>query len=91
MIRVPPAAASTDVSRAHDHSLLSMGGYVRIYPEREAERVAAPTLNLRATVTLSGFGDFDPVPIPVPVPVPDGQHRGPAEYIEADHFSIISR
>ncbi|MER7056633.1 SDR family NAD(P)-dependent oxidoreductase [Streptomyces sp. NPDC000351] len=64
-----------------DHSLVSMGGYVRIYPERGAERIAAPTLNLRATVTLSGFGDVDPVP--------DWQHRGPAEYIEADHFSII--
>lgn len=58
-----------------------MGGYVRIYPEREAERIAAPALNLRATVTLSSFGDFDPVPV--------WQHRGPAEYIEADHFSII--
>ncbi|MEV5545553.1 type I polyketide synthase [Streptomyces sp. NPDC052309] len=64
-----------------DHGLVSMGGYVRIYPEREAEPIAAPTLNLRATVTLSGFGDVDPVP--------DWQHRGPAEYIEADHFSII--
>ncbi|MGN5631520.1 type I polyketide synthase [Streptomyces sp. AC154] len=64
-----------------DHGLVSMGGYVRIYPEREAGRIAAPTLNLRATVTLSSFGAFEPVP--------DWQHRGPAEYIEADHFSII--
>ncbi|KUN04539.1 hypothetical protein AQI95_19530 [Streptomyces yokosukanensis] len=64
-----------------DHGLVSMGGYVRIYPEREAEPIAAPTLNLRATVTLSSFGEVDPVP--------DWQHRGPAEYIEADHFSII--
>ncbi|MER6119794.1 SDR family NAD(P)-dependent oxidoreductase [Streptomyces sp. NPDC001743] len=64
-----------------DHGLVSMGGYVRIYPEREAEPIAAPTLNLRATVTLSSFGAFEPVP--------DWQHRGPAEYIEADHFSII--
>ncbi|MEV5877193.1 type I polyketide synthase [Streptomyces sp. NPDC052101] len=64
-----------------DHGLVSMGGYVRIYPEREFKPIAAPTLNLRATVTLSGFGDVDPVP--------DWQHRGPAEYIEADHFSII--
>ncbi|ROQ57385.1 acyl transferase domain-containing protein [Streptomyces sp. 840.1] len=63
-----------------DHSLVSMGGYVRIYPERGTGRIAAPTLNLRATVTLSGF-DAEPVP--------DWQHRGPAEYIEADHFSII--
>ncbi|MGW7468521.1 type I polyketide synthase [Streptomyces xantholiticus] len=64
-----------------DHGLVSMGGYVRIYPEREAEPIAAPTLDLRATVTLSSFGDVDPVP--------DWQHRAPAEYIEADHFSII--
>ncbi|MEV0694186.1 type I polyketide synthase [Streptomyces sp. NPDC050388] len=64
-----------------DHGLVSMGGYVRIYPEREAKPIAAPTLNLRATVTLSSFGDVDPVP--------DWQHRAPAEYIEADHFSII--
>ncbi|QLH21576.1 thioesterase domain-containing protein [Streptomyces sp. Rer75] len=64
-----------------DHGLVSMGGYVRIYPEREAKSIAAPTLNLRATVTLSSFGDVDPVP--------DWQHGGPAEYIEADHFSII--
>ncbi|MGW1694490.1 SDR family NAD(P)-dependent oxidoreductase [Streptomyces sp. NPDC002399] len=64
-----------------DQGLVSMGGYVRIYPEREAEPIAAPTLNLRATVTLSSFGDADPVP--------DWQHHGPAEYIEADHFSII--
>ncbi|GHI05348.1 hypothetical protein AQI88_23075 [Streptomyces cellostaticus] len=64
-----------------DHGLVSMGGYVRIYPEREFKPIAAPTLNLRATVTLSSFGDVDPVP--------DWQHRGPAEYIEADHFSII--
>ncbi len=64
-----------------DHGLVSMGGYVRIYPEREAKPIAAPTLNLRATVTLSSFGDVDPVP--------DWQHRGPAEYIEGDHFSII--
>nr|WP_051833267.1 type I polyketide synthase [Streptomyces katrae] len=64
-----------------DQGLVSMGGYVRIYPEREAEPIAAPTLNLRATVTLGSFGDVDPVP--------DWQHRGPAEYIEADHFSII--
>lgn len=63
-----PAAAQLPA-----RGLVSMGGYMRIYPEREAERIAAPTLNLRATVTLSGFGD------PVPVPVPDGQHRGPAE------------
>nr|WP_235439208.1 type I polyketide synthase [Streptomyces yangpuensis] len=64
-----------------DHGLVSMGGYVRIYPEREAEPIAAPTLNLRATVTLSSFGEV--------APVPDWLHRGPAEYIEADHFSII--
>ncbi len=64
-----------------DHSLVAMGGYVRIFPERAAEPIAAPTLNLRATVTLSGFGDADPVP--------DWQHRGPAEHIEGDHFSII--
>ncbi|MBV7672781.1 hypothetical protein STHAL_25380 [Streptomyces halstedii] len=58
-----------------------MGGCVWIYPEREAERIAAPTVNMRATATLSGFGDF--------APVPDWHHRGPAAYIEADHFSII--
>ena len=64
-----------------DHGLVAMGGYVRIYPEREAKPIAAPTLNLRATVTLSGFGDADPVP--------GWQHRGPIEHIEAHHFSII--
>ncbi|MEV7779268.1 type I polyketide synthase [Kitasatospora sp. NPDC088351] len=64
-----------------DHGLVAMGGYVRIFPEREAKPIAAPTLNLRATVTLSGFGDVDPVP--------DWQHRGPIERIEADHFSIV--
>nr|WP_142196689.1 type I polyketide synthase [Streptomyces calvus] len=64
-----------------DHGLVAMGGYVRIYPEREAEPIAAPTLNLRATVTLTGFGGVDPVP--------DWQHRGPVEHVEADHFSII--
>ncbi|MFJ4873234.1 SDR family NAD(P)-dependent oxidoreductase [Streptomyces sp. NPDC088757] len=66
-----------------DHALVSMGGYVRIYPEREPEPIAAPTLNLRATTTLSSFGDV--------APVPDWQHRGPAEYIEADHFSILEK
>ncbi len=64
-----------------DHALVSMGGYVRIYPERAAEPITAPTLNLRATVTLSSFGDVDPVPA--------RQHRGPIERIESDHFSII--
>ncbi len=64
-----------------DHGLVAMGGYVRIFPERAAEPIAAPTLNLRATVTLSGFGATDPVPA--------WQHRGPVERIEADHFSII--
>ncbi len=64
-----------------DHGLVAMGGYVRIFPEREAEPIAAPTLNLRAAVTLSSFGDVDPVPA--------WQHGGPAERIEADHFSII--
>lgn len=54
---------------------------MRIYREREAVPIAAPTLNLRATVTLSSFGDV--------ASVPDWQHRAPAEYIEADHFSII--
>ncbi|MEV5320854.1 alpha/beta fold hydrolase [Streptomyces sp. NPDC052687] len=64
-----------------DHGLVAMGGWVRIYSEREARPIAAPTLKLRATVTLSGFGDVTPVPA--------WQHRGPAEFIEADHFSII--
>ncbi|MCY0950344.1 type I polyketide synthase [Streptomyces sp. H27-S2] len=64
-----------------DHGLVALGGYVRIYPEREAKPIAAPTLNLRATETLSSFGDADPVP--------DWQHRGPIERIESDHFSII--
>ncbi|AVZ76083.1 type I polyketide synthase [Streptomyces lunaelactis] len=64
-----------------DHGLVALGGYVRIYPEREAKPIAAPTLNLRATVTLSSFGDVDPVP--------DWQHRGPIERVESDHFSII--
>ncbi|WP_424810308.1 SDR family NAD(P)-dependent oxidoreductase [Rhodococcus sp. 27YEA15] len=64
-----------------DHGLVAMGGYVRIYSEREAKSIAAPTLNLRATVTLSNFGDVDPVP--------GWQHRGPIESIEANHFSII--
>lgn len=36
-----------------DHGLVALGGYVRIYPEREAKPIAAPTLNLRATVRLS--------------------------------------
>ncbi len=64
-----------------DHGLVAMGGYVRIYPEREAQPIAAPTLNLRATVALSSFGAVDPVPA--------WQHGGPIEQIEADHFSII--
>ncbi|MEV5346970.1 type I polyketide synthase [Streptomyces achromogenes] len=64
-----------------DHGLMALGGYARIYPEREARPIAAPTLDLRATVTLSGFGDV--------APVPDWQHRGPTEHIESDHFSII--
>jgi acyl transferase domain-containing protein/thioesterase domain-containing protein/acyl carrier protein len=64
-----------------DHSLIAMGGYLRIYPEREARPLAAPTLNLRAKVTLSSFGDVDPVP--------EWQHHGPVERIDADHFSII--
>jgi thioesterase domain-containing protein len=64
-----------------DHALVAMGGYVRIYPERAAEPIAAPTLNLRATVPLNGFEDVDPIP--------GWQHRGPIEHIEADHFSII--
>ncbi|GAA3543221.1 type I polyketide synthase [Amycolatopsis ultiminotia] len=64
-----------------DHGLVAMGGYVRIYPEREAKPIAAPTLNLRATTTLSSFGDA--------CPVPGWQHDGPVERIEAQHFSII--
>ncbi|NEB82084.1 alpha/beta fold hydrolase, partial [Streptomyces sp. SID14478] len=64
-----------------DHGLVAMGGYVRIYAEREAEPIAAPTLNLRATVTLSSFGDVEPVPA--------WQHDGPVGHIEGDHFSII--
>lgn len=64
-----------------DHGLVAMGGYVRMYPERKAESIAAPTLNLRATVTLGSFGDVDPVP--------DWQHRGPVRWVEANHFSII--
>ncbi|MEY9992039.1 acyl transferase domain-containing protein/thioesterase domain-containing protein/acyl carrier protein [Streptomyces sp. V4I8] len=64
-----------------DHGLVAMGGYARIYTDREARPIAAPTLNLRATMTLSSFGGVDPVP--------DWQHRGPIEHIEADHFSII--
>ncbi|MEW2063543.1 type I polyketide synthase [Streptomyces sp. NPDC007002] len=74
-------ARDNELTPVDDHSLVAMGGYVRVFPEREAGPIAAPTLNLRATVALSGFGDADPVP--------DWQHRGPAEYIEADHFSII--
>ncbi|MEU7619363.1 type I polyketide synthase [Micromonospora rifamycinica] len=64
-----------------DHGLVAMGGYVRIYPERAAAPIAAPTLNLRATTALSGFGDADPVP--------GWQHGGPADHVEGDHFSII--
>jgi hypothetical protein len=64
-----------------DHGLVAMGGYVRIFPERAAAPIAAPTLNLRATVALNGFGATEPVPA--------WQHRGPVEHIEADHFSII--
>ncbi|RCG28777.1 SDR family NAD(P)-dependent oxidoreductase [Streptomyces diacarni] len=64
-----------------DHGLVAMGGYAQLYAEREAKPIAAPTLNLRATVALGSFGDVDPVP--------DWQHRGPSEHIEADHFSII--
>ncbi|WP_411152354.1 type I polyketide synthase, partial [Streptomyces sp. A30] len=64
-----------------DHGLVAMGGYVRIYPDRETKPIVAPTLNLRATMTLSSVGGVDPVP--------DWQHRGPIEHIEADHFSII--
>ncbi|MET8999472.1 type I polyketide synthase [Amycolatopsis sp. NPDC004169] len=64
-----------------DHGLVAMGGYVRIYPDREARPITAPTLNLRATQALTGFGDA--------APVPGWQHGGAAEWIEADHFSII--
>jgi len=64
-----------------DHGLVAMGGYVRIYPQREAKPIVAPTLNLRATVTLSSFGGGGPVP--------DWQHHGPVERIKANHFSII--
>ncbi|MFB0615793.1 SDR family NAD(P)-dependent oxidoreductase [Streptomyces sp. AGS-58] len=64
-----------------DHSLVALGAYMQIYPEREAKPIAAPTLNLRADVTLSSFGDV--------APVPDWQHRGLIEHVEADHFSII--
>ncbi|MEV8004980.1 type I polyketide synthase [Streptomyces parvus] len=74
-------ARDNELTPVDDHSLVAMGGYVRVFPEREVGPIAAPTLNLRATVALSGFGDA--------APVPDWQHRGPAEYIEADHFSII--
>ncbi|MET9496296.1 type I polyketide synthase [Streptomyces sp. NPDC006552] len=64
-----------------DHALVAMGGYVRIYAERAAEPITAPTLNLRATQTLSSFGDV--------APVPGWQHRGPVEHVEGDHFSIV--
>ncbi|MEZ3181863.1 hypothetical protein KYY02_25280 [Streptomyces pimonensis] len=58
-----------------------MGGYVRMYPERETEPIAAPRLNLRAITALSGFAGV--------APAPGWQHRGPVVHIEADHFSII--
>ncbi|MCR3752120.1 Acyl transferase domain-containing protein [Lentzea californiensis] len=64
-----------------DHGLVAMGGYVRITSERDTRPITAPTLNLRATAALSGFGDADPVPAWL--------HRGPAEQVQADHFSII--
>ncbi|MEU5808947.1 type I polyketide synthase [Streptomyces sp. NPDC047718] len=64
-----------------DHGLVAMGGYVRTFPERAADPIAAPTLNLRATTTLSSFADV--------APVPDWQHRGPVDHVEGDHFSII--
>ncbi|APE34761.1 hypothetical protein BOX37_13310 [Nocardia mangyaensis] len=70
-----------ELTPVDDHGLVAMGGYVRFYPEREARSIAAPTLNLRASMTLSSFGDTDPVP--------DWQHRGPTERIDAHHFSII--
>ncbi len=64
-----------------DHGLVAMGGYVRIYADREARPITAPTLNLRATQPLTGFGDA--------APLPGWQHGGPAGWIESDHFSII--
>ncbi|MGV9300090.1 SDR family NAD(P)-dependent oxidoreductase, partial [Amycolatopsis sp. NPDC003676] len=70
-----------ELTPVDDHGLVAMAGYLRIYPEREARALAAPTLNLRASMTLSSFGDADAVP--------EWQHRGPIEHIEADHFSII--
>lgn len=70
-----------ELTPVDDHGLVAMGGYVRVFPERGAEPIAAPTLNLRATVMLSSFGAVEPVP--------DWQHRGQGECVEADHFSII--
>ncbi|WP_433709226.1 type I polyketide synthase [Nocardia sp. CA-084685] len=64
-----------------DHALVAMGNYVRIFGERGTRSIAAPTLNLRATVGLPGLD--------IAAPVPDWQHRGDTIHISADHFSLI--
>ena len=64
-----------------DHALVAMGNYVRIFGERGTRSIAAPTLNLRATVGLPGLD--------ITAPVPDWQHRGDTIHISADHFSLI--